>query len=356
MLKRFYSLVAISGLALLISGCERPPIDSTQLGFRGTAMADIKNPRTEAALLKVNQAPASMGAASADGEKASKAYKNVQVLGDLSTTQFTTFMVSMTNWVSPQEGCVYCHNPANFAEDSKYTKIVARRMIQMTQGINTQWQAHVKETGVTCYTCHRGNNVPQNVWFKSPEQAGGKMLGNLNGQNDPKEMTAYTSLPNEPFSKYILESNAARIQGDTRLPTGNKHSLQETEMVYSFMNHFSKSLGVNCTYCHNSRAFSDWDQSRPQRALAWQAIQMLKDVNNTYMVPLTGVFPGHRLGATGDVAKANCTTCHQGINKPLYGVSMLGDYPYLTGPKKQPAMNVTDVKDAANAVTKVASK
>jgi photosynthetic reaction center cytochrome c subunit len=122
----------------------------------------------------------------------------------------------------------------------------------------------VKETGVTCYTCHRGNHIPKNVWFKSPEQAGGHMLGNLNGQNNPMESTAYTSMPNEPYSRYILENHPARIQGDTGLPTGNKHTIQETETVYSFMNHLSKSLGVNCTYCHNSRAFSDWNQSRPQ--------------------------------------------------------------------------------------------
>ena len=33
-----------------------------------------------------------------------------------------------------------------------------------------------------------------------------------------------------------------------------------------------------------------------------------------------------RLGRLGDAPKANCTTCHQGQNKPLNGVSMLKDY------------------------------
>jgi photosynthetic reaction center cytochrome c subunit len=60
------------------------------------------------------------------------------------------------------------------------------------------------------------------------------------------------------------------------------------------------------------------------------------------MVPLTSVFPEHRLGATGDVAKANCATCHQGINKPLYGVSMLGDYPFPTRTKKEQAKATTE--------------
>jgi photosynthetic reaction center cytochrome c subunit len=63
---------------------------------------------------------------------------------------------------------------------------------------------------------------------------------------------------------------------------------------------------------------------------------MLKDVNSNYMTPLDNVFPPNRLGPTGDVAKANCTTCHQGVNKPLLGQSMLKDYPYLAPNRDKP--------------------
>jgi len=44
---------------------------------------------------------------------------------------------------------------------------------------------------------------------------------------------------------------------------------------------------------------------------------------------LTGTFPAERLGPTGDVAKVYCATCHQGVNKPLNGVSMLPNHPEL---------------------------
>jgi photosynthetic reaction center cytochrome c subunit len=91
----------------------------------------------------------------------------------------------------------------------------------------------------------------------------------------------------------------------------------------------SHSLGVNCTFCHNSRAFSSWEQSTPQRVQAWHGIQMLKDTNTNYMDSLASVFPDNRKGPGGDVAKANCATCHQGVNKPLLGKSMLQDYPFL---------------------------
>jgi photosynthetic reaction center cytochrome c subunit len=91
----------------------------------------------------------------------------------------------------------------------------------------------------------------------------------------------------------------------------------------------SHSLGVNCTFCHNSRAFNSWEQSTPQRIQAWHGIQMLKDVNTTFISPLAAVSPDNRKGPDGDVGKANCATCHQGVNKPLLGKSMLQDYPFL---------------------------
>ena len=39
-----------------------------------------------------------------------------------------------------------------------------------------------------------------------------------------------------------------------------------------------------------------------------------------------------RKGPEGDVYKANCATCHNGVNKPLYGFSMAKDYPELSVP------------------------
>ena len=95
------------------------------------------------------------------------------------------------------------------------------------------------------------------------------------------------------------------------------------------MMHMSQGLGVNCTYCHNSRSFSAWDQSTPQRTTAWYGIRMVRDLNNAYLDPLLPTYPHNRLGPLGDAPKANCATCHQGASKPLLGVSMLKDYPEL---------------------------
>jgi photosynthetic reaction center cytochrome c subunit len=94
--------------------------------------------------------------------------------------------------------------------------------------------------------------------------------------------------------------------------------------------HISQALNVNCTYCHNTRSFAEWDASTPQRAVAWHAIRTVRQINADYLVPLKPVYPANRLGPTGDPPKANCATCHQGAFKPLFGAPMLKDYPELT--------------------------
>jgi photosynthetic reaction center cytochrome c subunit len=223
------------------------------------------------------------------------------------------------------------------ASDDRYTKVVSRRMLQMVRYINSDWKDHVGLTGVTCYTCHRGNAVPQHVWFIDPGQSStsGLIAGNA-GKNKPSTVAGLSSLPNDPFTMYLLGDQNIRVQSTTALPVADRSSIKQTDATYSLMIHMSESLGVNCTYCHNSRSFGSWETSTPKRTTAWYGIRMARDLNNQYLTPLTSTFPAHRLGILGDVAKVNCATCHQGVFKPLYGVSMAKDYPELQGPM-QPA-------------------
>jgi photosynthetic reaction center cytochrome c subunit len=119
------------------------------------------------------------------------------------------------------------------------------------------------------------------------------------------------------------------MAGDTALPTGNRQSIKQTEWTYALMMHFSQSLGVNCTYCHNSRAFANWEQSPPTRLKAWHAIRMVRELNNGYIWATNDWLPDYRQGPNGDPQKVACNTCHQGAYKPLYGAPMLKDYPNL---------------------------
>jgi photosynthetic reaction center cytochrome c subunit len=325
-------------LAVVLFTFERPPVVTSQQGFRGTAMQQVVNPRLRRVSLAANQVPEAPEAADPSGEKASEIYENVQLLGDLSIEQFGRIMQAMTAWVSPDQGCNYCHNPENMASDEVYTKVVARRMLSMTRTINVEWTSHVQATGVTCYTCHRGQPVPGNVWGTLVENRTG-MAGHT-GQNLASEVTALSSLPRDPFTPFLLNDHEIRNLGTRSMPGTTTHDTPRAEWTYALMMHMSDSLGVNCTYCHNSRAFSSWAQSPPPRLPAWHGIRMVRQINNDYIVPLTPLWVANprgpaegpdmpRLGAAGDALKTNCTTCHQGANKPLYGAQMLRDYPEL---------------------------
>lgn len=329
---RFHLPLVLIGAALLLAGCERPPVDAVQRGYRGLGMEQVYNPRTLAEQIPLNQLPAAVDPGTMDGPTAGQILQNVQVLGDLPIGHFTALMTAMTAWVSPKEGCAYCHNLENLADDSKYTKVVARKMIQMTQKVNAGWQPHVAATGVTCYTCHRGQPVPTYSWTQPVAQdKRSDFIGNLNGQNLGSPTVGLAALPADPVTTYLVKPVNIRVGGPAALPTDHVQSIQNTEGTYALMFHISGALGVNCTYCHNSRSFGEWTESPPQRTTAWHGINMVRNLNTEYMLPLAGTWPKNRLGPNGDAPLVACATCHQGAYKPLYGASMIKEWPGLQG-------------------------
>ena len=162
-----------------------------------------------------------------------------------------------------------------------------------------------------------------------PAHFGGGFATVATGQNRPAAAAGLASLPSDPYSPFLLRDEPIRVIGRTPLPEGNRASIKQGEWTYSLMIHFSEALGVGCTNCHNSRAFSSWEESTPQRVTAWHGINMVRDINANYIEPLRDVFPANRLGPAGEPLMANCATCHQGAYKPLYGASMLRDYQEL---------------------------
>jgi photosynthetic reaction center cytochrome c subunit len=353
-------VTSLAAVLLFLAGCEDPPQDSVQRGYRGVGMVQHYSPEEMSKLLAQNQVPDAPDPASAAGPKAKDVYENVEVLGDLSQAQFLRFMSGITNWVSPEQGCAYCHNlQEGFQYEDVYTKQVSRNMIKMTRALNSEWESHTlgvndDGAGVTCYTCHKGNNLPQNIWYEqTPDQYASRMVGNRMGQNRPSPRVAMSSLPGDPFETYFQGDKEIRVQGQNPLPRPDSNvSIKQTEHTYGLMHHMSDSLGVNCTYCHNSRNWYDWEESTPQRVNAWYGIEMVRDINNKWITPITDWFPEKRKGPMGDIGKVNCTTCHQGVYKPLFGANMLKDYPSLDpngdgiGPGKQPDEDTGDGQSA----------
>lgn len=306
----------LSGLTLALvalvtlGACELPVgRNSQQMGYRGVGMWNVSNTRIDAKKAAANALPAAIPAVAADSSD--PGYVNVQVLGHLNKAEFLRSMTAITAWVSPKQGCLYCHyvdkstGTINYASDSLYTKVVARRMIQMTQKVNSEYKGHVANTGVACWTCHRGNAVPANIWFFTDK---------------------YQVL------RHYLDRQDFRVQSQAALPAdaNNRSSIKQTEYAYGLMINMSTALGVNCTYCHNSRIWNSWEQSSPKRIVALRGIRMVRDLNTNFLVSLTGVWPANRLGPLhGDAPKLQCATCHNGIYKPMYGQAMAKDYPFL---------------------------
>ncbi|XDA98927.1 photosynthetic reaction center cytochrome PufC [Sulfitobacter sp. LCG007] len=333
---------AVIVAALLVSWGQPFATDSLQTGPRGTGMSVTKyrsdlttpDPTIEAFYTEEPYVPEG-------GEPLARdVYQNVQVLGDLTEDNFNRLMLAITQWVSPDQGCAYCHGDGDletYNEDTLYTKVVSRRMIQMNQNINENHDGHVnanKTVGVTCYTCHRGENVPSGIWFESTPTVK-YMAGWSSNQNRVTPVSQYTSLPSDALQVYLaeegnikvhdLESRVAGIPGQDDYP-----GIQHAERTFSLMNYFSNSLGVNCLLCHNSRAFYDPGQVTPQWATALLGISMVQELNIEYLVPLKDNYPPERLGPIhGDAPKLACNTCHKGQQQPLQGLNVIDNYPEL---------------------------
>jgi photosynthetic reaction center cytochrome c subunit len=309
---------------------------SVQHGYRGTGAVELYATNSIDKSIELNSIPEADPIDDPDPSlpPVGKMYKNVQVLNDLSVLELSRLMGALAVWVAPKEGCDYCHNPANLASDEKYTKRVARKMLLMTRRINTEWKSHVAGVGVTCWTCHRGQAVPTGDWYKtSNSDVMPTGLGNKDNQNTPGiANVGNTALPFDPLTKYLIDDTDIRVQGTVPLAGSNPYPLngvKKAEMTYAMMIYISKSLGVNCTYCHSTRAFGNWAVSTPQRSTAWYGVRMVRDLNKSFLLPIESMLPNYRLGELGDGPKVGCATCHKGTYKPLFGKSMKEDFPEL---------------------------
>ena len=327
---RGLSLMA-SGALLFAAGCELPPVDAVDMGFRGVGMQHVVNPGTlqDSVQAIAARAPTISGEAPADMVPAPEGtWENVQVLGHLSEAEFNRFMLNITIWVAQNtgQGCNYCHvvddqGQVNFVSDDIYTKVVSRDMIRMTQDINTNWSSHVGDVGVNCWTCHQGEALPTNYWFFAED-----------GRRDIQRY--FVNERDRQIERYNLDETGVRVisQVPLRGDSDNRISTNDTRHAYWVMLQMSEALGVNCTYCHTSARFSDWEESPPARVHALRGVRMVRAMNESYMLPLQTTWPENRLGPLGDGPKMQCATCHIGAYKPQYSnpASYGAGHPALT--------------------------
>jgi len=307
------TVLVVLSAAVVASGCERPPVESVQTGFRGTGMVHVDNPRSlrdsmESQAARIPEIPEPTAAQAPPAPPGT--WENVQVLGHLSQEEFDRTMLALTAWVSPEQGCNYCHvsdaaGEADFASDDIYTKVVSRQMLRMVQDANMNWSEHVGEDRVSCFTCHMGKPVPTNFWYYTDE--------------------------NQSL-RHLLDRDDIRVVSDEALSEAseNRTSLKQTEYTYDLMLKISDALGVNCTFCHNSPRFVDWEESPPQRITALRGIEMTRALNTAHLLPLQDEWPEERMGPLGDGPKLDCASCHNGAFQPQYGATSAAGFPALT--------------------------
>lgn len=92
--------------------------------------------------------------------------KNLKVL-KIPTPELIPVMRSYT--VALGVKCDFCHVQGDFSSDEKPTKGIARKMIVMTDDINTKFEDN--KVHVACYTCHRGQTEPKTAPPPAPAPA-----------------------------------------------------------------------------------------------------------------------------------------------------------------------------------------
>src|SRR5262249_54481793 len=92
--------------------------------------------------------------AAADADRpAREKYQNLKALGEIPAGRVSEVMIAFSGALGT--GCVHCHEPGKWAEDTKPAKQRAREMLGMVREINsTYFDGKFK---VQCGTCHRGN-------------------------------------------------------------------------------------------------------------------------------------------------------------------------------------------------------
>lgn len=109
--------------------------------------------------------------------------KNAQFLTNMTAKEIRAKMDLVAESLGVQ--CEFCHVKGDHASDRKEHKLVARKMMRMTEAINQEYFAdevkgaagnkadQILETGaVTCFTCHNGEEEPRTAPLRKALGAG----------------------------------------------------------------------------------------------------------------------------------------------------------------------------------------
>lgn len=212
---------------------------------------------------------------------------NVQVLTGMSSAQIWLYMQQYVSG-GLGVGCQYCHNLNNFASDEYPQKLAARNMLYLVSDVNSQFIVDLpnwKGNYVQCATCH--NNQPNNLESVSEQFI--KSVPDIPVIVDPLDQNGAPitdpALKPEPIQDAVGLQDAVLFyiynyqiwrpfdpadpesgRGSLALTVEGGRTQEQVTINQNVMNSMAWSLGVGCTYCHNSRNFTAYSDAPPNGA------------------------------------------------------------------------------------------
>lgn len=205
-----------------------------------------------------------------------KIFRNVLVLHDMTSQRFIGAMHGMEKAIGGD--CLSCHVEKKFASDEKDEKRTARKMLLMSQRLNAEF-FHGR-LGLSCYTCHRGEEHPES----EPEGLKEKLAA----------MSLPSGLPEIPPEAKRADEVYKNLQLLGGLPP---------KLLVPVMQQVSLSLGQRCDACHVA---GDWaSDEKKEKKTARHMIAMVESAN------------AELFGQIHDDDAVTCWTCHRGEEHPV---------------------------------------
>ena len=236
-------------------------------GANGHVGAQVTNDQNDWLDLALEQDRAQQPAqASQTEKKAEEVYKNIQVLKGIPASRVMGAMTRISGFLGVE--CTFCHVEGDFEKDEKKPKETARTMFKMVRTIATE----LGNGKVTCYTCHRGHQEPE------------RMPAELRAQADEANKKAADD-------KRPVEEAFKNIQSLKGVTAGQ---------LMATMGNFTRSLGVECNFCHVPGAFEKDDKQNK--------------ITARKMLAMTGVVAKEYFNGR---PRINCYVCHRGRHEPV---------------------------------------
>jgi photosynthetic reaction center cytochrome c subunit len=295
---------------------------------------------------------------------------NVQVLTGMSSAQIWLYMQQYVSG-GLGVGCQYCHDLNNFAADTYPQKIAARNKLYLVSDVNSQFIVDLpnwKGNYVQCATCH--NNQPVNMesfgeqFTKSvpdipvtvdPLDENGVAITDpalkpeaIRGPVSLQDAVLYYVYNYQVWKPYD-PADPESGRGSLALTYDGGRTQEQVTINQNVMNYQAWSLGVGCTYCHNSRNFTSYSDAPANgvphsgnlanlqygynKLKAQRMLQLTTWLQDNWLnygaLPKDAVPTALEGGASrfsyqtldgGVYNVPGCYTCHQGVNIPRAAV------------------------------------